>query len=118
MRGSLSFYRWHESFIAIKGITTEVQAEDLRDYFNQEVVVSGMLEYRPSGQALRIDADSSERSTGNVVALSKVPRALSPQSFAPLRQPQTPQSGLTKIIGKWQGDESDEQIEELLELIS
>ena len=75
--------------------------------------------YRPDGQLLRLDADLIEAGANESAFWSRVPRAngrkLDPNEIL---QPQTPTSGIANIIGKWPGDETDEEIERALKELS
>lgn len=98
----------------IKGVLSGLQPEELRQFFNQDVVISGTAEFRPSGQVLRLDAESIEKAVGNQSLWSKMPRPVRTHSVTKLRQPQDARSGLAAIIGQWPGEESDEETEKLL----
>ncbi|MBI4502900.1 MAG: hypothetical protein HY700_17275 [Gemmatimonadetes bacterium] len=103
----------------LRGVAEGVDAADLAALFGKRAIVEGMAVYRPSGRILRIEADLIEAATGDVSLWSEEPRSLwSPLHEADLRKPQSPKTGLNAIIGKWPGDESDEEIIDALERLS
>lgn len=87
-----------------------------RDLVGERVVVQGRLVHRSSGSPLRIEAEELRAAAATDTAFwSTLPRgARQEPSPADLRVRQGPRSGLAAIIGKWPGDESDEEIERAL----
>lgn len=97
-----------------------VEPRDLAAHFGKNVTVSGRAVFRPSGSVLRIEAEEVEPATGGDIGVwSRLPspvfRRLDRRT---LHQPQGPRSGINALIGRWPGDESDEEVLELLEEIS
>lgn len=81
----------------------------------QRVLVLGEALYRPSGQLLLIAAEKIASGEGQPALWSCLPQPRERRSTpASYRQPQGPKSGLAAIIGKWPGDETDEEIEAAL----
>lgn len=104
----------------LKGIAQADQKQQLQDLWGQTVLVGGTAHFTPAGGLLRIEADHIRRATGEEESRwGAPPRSLgsapAPQEF---REPQGTRSGLAAIIGKWPGDESDEEIAEALEQLS
>ena len=96
---------------AAKGIAEGVAAEQLANLFGQNVIVEGTAVFRPSGALLRIEADAIEAAGAEAEVWSRVPTPLfGGLDAAPLRQPQGLRSGINAIIGRWPGDESDEEV--------
>ena len=99
----------------IRGVATEQDANELKNLFGKDVLVSGTAVFRPSSSLLRIEASSIEPAHGNVALWSKSPKARkSKLDTHDLRKPQGPQSGLNRIWGKWPGTETDEQLERVM----
>jgi hypothetical protein len=104
---------------AIKGIAEEVAAQQLAALFGQSVVVSGTAIFRPSGRLLRIEAEEIEPAGSDAAVWATVPAPLFRVMDAPsLHQPQGPRSGVNAIIGRWPGDESEEEITAALRELS
>lgn len=96
---------------AVKGIAEGVAAEQLASLFGQRVVVQGTAVFRPSGALLRVEADAIEPAGAGADAWSRIPAPLfDGLDAASLRQPQGPRSGINAVIGRWPGDESDEEV--------
>jgi hypothetical protein len=96
---------------AVKGIADGFAAEQLADLFGQSVTVAGTAIFRPSGALLRIEADSIERAGPEAAVWSRVPAPLFGGVDVPsLRQPQGLRSGVNAIIGRWPGEETEEEI--------
>jgi hypothetical protein len=101
---------------AITCLADGVDEDRLRSLWGQNVVVSGLAVFRPSGKVLRIEADSiTPASDLDLEVWSAEPEPLgAPLDAKTLRKPQGPRSGVSAIFGKWPGDETDEQFEALL----
>lgn len=101
------------------GVAEGPGAGQLQSLWGKDVVVSGQAIFRPSRTVLRIEADRIEEAHGDVSPWSVEPKPLdSAIDFSQLRRVQGARSGLRAIIGKWPGDESDEEFEEALREIS
>jgi hypothetical protein len=104
---------------AVKGIAEGLAAEQLADLFGQRVVVAGTAVFRPSGSLLRIEADSVDAAGAEAAVWARVPGPLFPGlDMTALRQPQGSKSGVNAIIGRWPGEESDEEIAAALRELS
>jgi hypothetical protein len=104
----------------VRGVLVDESAEVLRPHFGTHVAVEGTAQFRPSGALLRVDVDriapASER---DLHAFSGPPRAIDgPSDVRRLRRPQTATSGVNAIIGRWPGDETDEEVERTLREVS
>lgn len=96
---------------AVKGIAEGFASEQLAGLFGQNVIVAGTAIFRPSGALLRIEADSIERGGPEAVVWARVPTPLFHGVDVPsLRQPQGLRSGVNAIIGRWPGEETEEEI--------
>ena len=84
------------------------------------VLVSGMAHFRPSGEALRIDAEYVGPATESELDFWSVTPQPDRYGFEPreLHQPQTRKTGIAAIIGMWPGDESDDEVFAYIEEIS
>ena len=103
----------------VQGALIAGQIEELAPLFRKMVLVLGRAVYRASGALLRVDADEVLPSSGQDHFFSKVPES-SPATFNLNRElhKQRHKKGLAAIIGKWPGDESDEEIEQALKELS
>ncbi len=99
----------------IRGVLMEGEIASLTPLFNQRVVVHGRAMYRPSGHLLRVDAERIDLGTGEPGLWSRIPpgkgRKLDVKS---LMEMQTPKSGVAAIFGKWPGDETEDQLLDVL----
>ncbi|MFH1436464.1 MAG: hypothetical protein ABIJ56_12160, partial [Pseudomonadota bacterium] len=90
--------------------------EKLKELWGEQVIVSGKVVFRPSGSIHRVEAESIDRTSGNISLWSKLPKplmkSLNKKSF---RAEQGPRSGINAIFGKWPGDESEEDLKAALE---
>ena len=109
-----------ESGEPIRGVLAEGDPHLLTEHFGKVAVVSGVAHFRPSGTLLRIDADALDAGGERDLALwSAKPQPLFAELDArDLHRPQGPRSGINAIVGKWPGDETDEEVSALLEEIS
>jgi hypothetical protein len=105
---------------AVTGIAEGMEDRHLAELWGQQAVVSGLAVFRPSGALLRIEADHVTPASGSDMEVwSEVPRPLGEEfDMRAIRKPQGPRSGFNALFGKWPGDETDAEIEALLEEIS
>ena len=105
----------------IRGVVGEDDIDAALELFRrkQRVVVRGRAFFRPSGQLLLLDVDDVEEANGESSVWSRAPK---PGDVAldqtRLRRRQGKRSGLPAVVGRWPGDETDEQVEEALRRIS
>lgn len=95
----------------VRGFAGAVSFDELRKYLGCEVVVEGEAAFRPSGEPTRIEIDFIAPSTDRDRIFARVPRV----SSAAKPRIQDVDSGLERAFGQWPGDETDEEIERLLE---
>lgn len=103
----------------IRGVLTEGDIAQISPFLNRRVLVLGKAIYRPSGRLLRVDAEEVVEATGEERFFSSIPKPVR-QKFD-LRdtvREQQHKMGIAAVIGKWPGDESDEQIEQALKELS
>lgn len=100
----------------IRGVLADGSPEELAAHFGKMAIVSGAAQFRPSGTLLRVDADHLVPADDEDLRMwSVMPEPLDVQPSARVaRQPQGPRSGVSAIFGKWPGDETDEEIFQLL----
>ncbi|MBS1767082.1 MAG: hypothetical protein JST05_06735 [Acidobacteria bacterium] len=105
--------------VAIRGVAEGFEAEDLAGLFGKKTLIEGHAVFRPSGNLLRIEAQKIELAQGDTQVWSQIPRPLfASMDLRALQQHQGPKSGFNALIGKWPGEEADEEIEAQLETIS
>ncbi len=103
----------------IPGVLTVGDIAGLTPLFKQRVLVLGKAVYRPSGRALRIDADEILAATEQDRFFTTVPPPRRHKfDLTRLLREQPNKKSLAAIFGKWPGDESDEQIEQALKDLS
>lgn len=104
----------------VTGIAEGVDDHELARLWGREAIVSGVAVFRPSGALLRIEADRVLPASGvDVEIWSDVPVPLEGElDIRALHKAQGPRSGVNAILGKWPGDETDAEIDALLEEIS
>jgi hypothetical protein len=92
----------------------------LGELWGQDVVVTGVVKFRPSGSVLRIEAERIERAEARDLSLwSREPRSvLGDLDARALHQAQGPRSGVNAMFGRLPGDESDEDVIEALDRLS
>ena len=91
------------------------QVDSLRHLFGKPALVLGKAVYRPSGTLLRIDAQAVENGEGQPVLFAKVPPPRSRKPPLPRRVASGKGwSGLSAFFGKWPGEETDEEWQEML----
>ena len=100
----------------VSGVLVSGSVVNTAAHLNSRVLVLGRAIYRASGKLLRIDADEIKSAGAGSSLWSRIPaprtRHLDTTS---LRVPQGPRSGVSAIIGRWPGDETDEEIATWLE---
>ena len=94
-------------------------SDKLQTLWRKRVLVLGTSVFRASGNLLRVEAETIDDGTNAASLFSTFPVAsngrLDPNR---LRKSQGSRSGMAAIMNRWPGDESDEEIEAALELIS
>lgn len=93
--------------------------KEVRDLLEKDILITGKAVYRPSGQLLRIDAETAREATSDSHLWSKLPTPHTQKlDNYHLTQSQGSRSGISAILGKWPGDETDTDIERAMEEIS
>jgi hypothetical protein len=103
----------------VTGVYPEEISDLLRKLWQRRVLVLGTSIFRASGNLLRVEAESIEDGT-NASSLFSTPPVASGSRLDPnrLRKPQGTRSGMAAIMGRWPGEETEEEIEAALEQIS
>lgn len=104
----------------VRGVLTEQGPETLKPHFGEVVAIEGMAQFRPSGRLLRVDVDRmAAAGDRDLAAFSAEPTPLAAAiDVRQLHRPQTARTGLNNVVGRWPGDESDEEVERYLQDIS
>lgn len=88
--------------------------ETLKALFNEEVVLSGIAHYRPSGRLLRVLGESIGPARAEDAMFEALPEAVG--SLAVFEaEAQDERSGVSAFFGTWPGDESDEEFLEAIQ---
>lgn len=104
-----------ESGEELGGVFLGGDIKELGSLLDKRVVVAGQVIYRPSGRMLRVDADRVVSGEGEAAIWSQIPSSVErPLPTQKLHKRQGPKSGVATIIGRWPGDETDEQVDEAL----
>lgn len=103
----------------VSGVYPEEISDRLQELWRQRVLVLGTSVFRASGNLLRVEAESIDDGA-NASSLFSTPPVASGSRLDPnrLRKPQGPRSGMAAIMGRWPGDETEEEIAAALEQIS
>lgn len=103
----------------VTGSFADDQVETIKDLWRKRVLVLGTAIYRASGRLLRVDAESVRPGEKESCVFSRMPSP--PRSRidpSGLRKSQGAKSGINAIIGRWPGDETEEEITAILEELS
>jgi hypothetical protein len=109
-----------EPAMTVKGVATANQLQDLKQLWGKLVLVSGVAHFNAAKGIQRIEVDHLEEASEKDLTLwGNIPEPLfKPLVKAELRKSQGSRSGLNAILGKWPGDESEEDILMELERLS
>jgi hypothetical protein len=105
----------------VRGSVPAHLAGQLQELWSREVLVSGTAHFTANGGVQLVEADSlSSASERDQELWSVRPEPLeAPRLVAgALRTPQGPRSGLAAILGRWPGEEDDDQVAEALGALS
>lgn len=95
------------------------QMDAMQELWRKRVLVLGTAIYRASGRLLRIDAEAVKPGENEPKIFSRMPSPPSTKiDTTKLRKPQGPKSGISAVVGKWPGDETEEEITAILEELS
>jgi hypothetical protein len=103
----------------VRCMMAEEEVATLTPLFKRRVAVSGRAVFRASGRLLRLEADSVREAAPSDQIFAKIPKPNASRfDVRRVLKEQSQKHGVAAIIGKWPGDESDEQIAEWLEEMS
>ncbi|MBZ0272095.1 hypothetical protein K8I61_08660 [bacterium] len=112
--GDRTFVLVLESGERLPGVAIDMPGDDLAALLGTIVIVSGRAIFSSAGEAVLIEAVRVAAATENTSPWRKMPRPLAGGPKRDYREPQTATTGINAIFGKWPGDETDEEIEDLL----
>ncbi|MDA1014009.1 MAG: hypothetical protein O3A00_06100 [Planctomycetota bacterium] len=102
----------------VSGVYPEEISDQLQELSHKRVLVLGTSVFRASGNLLRVEAESIDDGTNASSVFSTPPVASGSRLDASrLRKPQGTRSGMAAIMGRWPGDETEEEIAAALEHI-
>lgn len=103
----------------VKGVLLSGSVVDIAPLFTHRVMVLGRAVFRASGRLLRIDADEITAAEGESSFWSRIPTAKTRRfDIRQVIRQQDHKRGVEAILGRWPGDETDEEIERALRDIS
>lgn len=95
----------------IRGFAGAVDLERLRTCLGAKVVVEGSINFRPSGEALRVEVDSLTVAGPGDVIWAQLPRG---ESVASRPRPSSTGFDLDALFGRWPGEEDDARLAQAL----
>lgn len=95
----------------VRGVLMAGEIAELARLLNRRILAFGRAMFRPSGRLLRIDADDFRVAVESDEFFATVPRPMgvAVRKQTPLQRKEAAE-GLRAVIGKWPGDETDEQV--------
>lgn len=91
----------------LRGFATDIAIDTLKDLHGKDVVLEGHVTFRPSGDALRIQAESAFEAKPGDLLWTQLPKG---DSVVSRPRPTASPTGLDVFFGKWPGDESDDEL--------
>lgn len=89
--------------------------QDLKEYFGQEVAINGMAHFKPGGQLSYVKMEGFGNAGLATRMLSRKPDKMNMQQQIALQLREgKKRNPLDDIIGKWPGEETDEEFEKML----
>lgn len=103
----------------VTGVFPDDKSDTMQGLWRDRVLVLGTAIYRASGRLLRIDAEDVRSGSREPAIFSRLPTPPHERiEVARLHREQGPRSGLAAIMGRWPGDETDEDIDAALKQLS
>jgi hypothetical protein len=103
----------------IRGVLAIGDVAGITPLLDQRVLVLGKAVYRPSGKLLRVDAEEVSPAGEAGGFFSSIPKPVRKQfDLRDAARDQHHKMGIAAVIGKWPGNETDEQIEQALKELS
>lgn len=99
----------------LRGLAMGATLETLKALLGARVAVEGLVTFRPSGDALRIEVDHAASAVASDTLWARLPHgdAGSPQVAVPQNTPE-----LQSLFGSWPGEETDDTLFQALEELS
>lgn len=95
----------------VRGVLTDGGIEGISTLLKERVEVLGKAIYRPSGRLLRVDAEGIAATTDGGSFFSAVPKPSRKKfDLREIVREQSGKGGIATIMGKWPGDETDEEV--------
>ncbi len=93
--------------------------QDLKEFFGQEIAITGIAHFKPGGQLSYVKMESFAESNEKLKAMfSKKPHRMSMQQQIALQLRQGKKANpIDDIFGKWPGNETDEEFEQMLKAL-
>ncbi|MFQ3575377.1 MAG: hypothetical protein SNJ77_02975 [Cytophagales bacterium] len=90
--------------------------QELKEYFGKETAIAGMAHFKPGGQLSYVKMESfSEADERLIKMFSKKPHKMTMQQQIALQVKEgKKRNPIDEIFGKWPGDETDEEFEQML----
>jgi len=103
----------------IKGLAKPEHLDTMPELWGGDVLVSGRAHFTSGGKVQRIEAEEIRAATESDLDRWPLPEPVSKSKpTAGFRRPQGSRSGLASILGRWPGEEADEEIVEALKEMS
>lgn len=99
----------------VRGVLLSDNIEHMAPLLNRNVLVFGRAVFRPSGRLLRVDVDEFRPSQDADSFFAKVPKPMGGRPAPRDRDPAP--NGPKASLGKWPGDETEEQVRAALEAL-
>ena len=101
------------------GVFPKDLTDQMQPLWRDRVLVVGTAVYRTSGNLLRVEAEDIQTGNDAPNLFSRLPTPSHAKlNSNDLRESQGKRSGMAAIMGKWPGEETEEEIEAALEQIS
>jgi len=101
----------------VEGLLVQGDPSEFAKLFGQGVVLYGKAVFLPTGRILRLEADDFRTATPNDEFFGRLPKS----TVVPTNLEEIGRHNLLRlenVIGKWPGDETDEQVAEALRRLS
>jgi hypothetical protein len=95
----------------VRGVLVQGRIGDLASLLNKQVLTFGRSVFRPSGRLLRLEVNEYRLASEADQFFAKVPAPMGGTRRQPTpREREWAAEGLRAVIGKWPGEETEEQI--------
>lgn len=100
-----------EPDITVRGVWTGESMDPLHEAWPGKVLLEGVAVYKPSGDLLRIEADAVRPASKADELFGRIPAPLGGRSNRlDFRLPQSSGQGADALLGRWPGEETEEQL--------